>query len=272
MDIFSSTDGPRELFLVEGQLAEDEIVFLEETHGFDTTKGVAGEIATPFRAQSYFSIGDPIVLPLAELLATSDEALPADIRLQLHSYEFWQIQLTCSFQAAPGCRFHDARFSLELQTVPIQLNTTTQGVQQYAIAYDLFPLKIEDECKINVKYTFNPEVKFDFNPVSSSLALPIYERAKEYVVYSSRIEAFDLQGTQPAWSFARTATHEISGPQKLFMIVRKPKGTQVKATFNLAARVQFMIGNIPLDPSPLVIVFRRQNPQSVITDATILLC
>ncbi len=51
MDIFSSTDGPRELFLVEGQLAEDEIVFLEETHGFDTTKGVAGEIATPFRAQ-----------------------------------------------------------------------------------------------------------------------------------------------------------------------------------------------------------------------------
>lgn len=272
MNTFTNTDEPGELFLVEGQLAEDEIVFLEETHGLDTTKSVTGEIATPFRAQSYFSIGNPIVLPLYELLATRGEALPADIRLQLHSYEFWQIQLTCSFQAAPGCRFHDARFSLDLQTVPIQPNNTMQGVQQNAIAYDLFPLKLEDECKINVKYGFNPEIKFDFNPVSSSLALPIYERAKEYIVFNSRVEAFDLQGTRPAWSFTRTANHEISGPQRLFMIVRKPKGTQVKATFNLATRVQFMIGNIPLDPSPLVMVFRRQNSQSVITDATILLC
>ena len=271
-DVFSTNDQP--IFLHgEGQLSEEDVLFLAEESGLGTVKGAAGEISTNLRAKSYFSIGEPIVLPLAQLLTERGEAISADIRLQMQHYDFYQIQLACSFQPAPSCRFHDARFALTLQTVPVDTNGITQLVPGKAIAYDLFPLRIEDEYKVTIKRSFNPEIKFNFDPVTASLALPLYDRTEEYITYTSRIEAFDLQGAQPAWSFTRTVTHEIGGPQKLFMVIRKPKGTQVEATYRLTARVQFMIGTIALDPYPLIMFFRRRDPQSVISDVpTIPLC
>jgi len=252
-----------DLFSIDGQLSEEDALFLEETRGISSVRGASGEIVSRFRAKSYFSIGDPIVLSLTRLITECGHALPADIRLQMPDYEFYQIQLACSFQAAPGCRFHDARFALTLQTVPDDPALPTQTALSRAIAYDLFPLRLEDGRKVTIKRSLNPEIKFNFDSVSSSLTLPLCDRAEDYIIYTSYIEAFDMQGTQPAWQFMRTKSHEIGGPQKLFMILRKPKGTYVKARFSLSASVQFMIGNIALNPLPLVM---RRNPQSVITD------
>ena len=271
MDDFT-VNSPLPLFEGEGQLSEADILFLEETSGIAFDRSIAGEVDIPLRMKSYFSIGDPIANPLAQLLTEQGEAVPADIRLQMQDFEFWQIQLACSFQPASGCRFSDARFALSLQTLSSDTNVIAQTNLGKAIAYDLFPLKFEDECKVSIKKSFNPEIKFNFDPISSSLTLPLYERSEEYVSYTSRVVAFDLQGTQPAWSFTRTASHEIDGPQKLFMIVRKPKGMQVKATFSLTARVQFLIGKIALDPTPLVILFRRRGPQKEIDDTSVILC
>lgn len=254
------------LFYGEGQLAEEDMLFLEETHGIVTERGAAGEISSLFRSKSFISIGDPIVLPFAELMAEQGQAVSASIKLQLPSYDFYQIQLACSFLPAPRCRFHDAHFSLDLQTTPIDPNAS-QSVPGKAIAYDMFPLNLEDERKVSVTWRFHPEFKFTFDSLSSSLVLPLYEQTSEYMTYTSRIVAFDLQGSQPAWDFIRTASHDISGPQTLFLVLRKPKGTQVKATFRLTAHVQFLIGNIALQPYPLTLLFRGDEEQSTITDA-----
>lgn len=266
-DGFAANDQPV-LFYGQGQLPEEDVLFLEETQGIVSERGAVGEISSLFRSKSFVSIGDPIVLSLAELLAERGEAVSAAIKLQMPSYDFYLVQLACSFQPAPSCRFHDARFSLNLQTTPIDPEGS-QAVLAKAIAYDLFPLKLEDERKVSVIWSFHPELKFTFDPIASSLALPLYDRTTEYVTYASRIEAFDLQGTQPAWAFTRTASRDISGPQKLFMMLRKPKGTQVKATFRLTAHIQFLIGSIALDPYPLHILFRGSDAQSTITDAPI---
>lgn len=211
-DMFS-TNGQSMFLQGEGQFSEEDVLFLEEENGLGAVKGAVGEISTVLRSKSYFSIGEPVVLSLTQLLIERGEAISADIRLQMQHYDFYQIQLTCSFQAATGCRFHDARFALTLQTVPLKTNGITQVVPSKAIAIDLFPLRIEDERKVSIKRSLNPEIKFNFDPAAASLTLPLNDRTEEYVTYISRIEAFDLQGTQPAWSFTRTASHEIGGPQ-----------------------------------------------------------
>ena len=52
-----SFDGQPELFQVEGQLAEEDILFLEEASGLSTVRDTTGNISTPFRAKSKFAIG-----------------------------------------------------------------------------------------------------------------------------------------------------------------------------------------------------------------------
>jgi hypothetical protein len=118
----------------------------------------------------------------------------------------------------------------------------------------------------------NSRVAFDFDRVSSSVSLPLCEQSETDVTYTSHVEAFNLGSSQPGWKFMHTPPHEIRGTQKLFMIVRKPKGTQVHVTFELEAFIQFKFGEIA-DFYPLVMRFRHRNSPSTITDKpTIPLC
>jgi hypothetical protein len=273
MEDLHANGDQRALFEVEGQLSEEDALFLEESTGIGSASRSVGEIATPLRARSFVSIGQPIVHDLTKLLAKRADPVPADMQLQTKHHEFYQVQLTCSFQAAAGCRFHDARFALRLETLPGNPSTPAQPSLGDAIAYDLYPQKIADEYKVSIKRAFNPQLTLTSDPSSPSISLPLYEGTEEYIVYKGYIEAFDLQGTQPAWSFTRTSSHEIGGPYKLFLVIRKPKGTQVKASFSLTTHVQFMIGKIALDPLPLVMIFRRsRNNPDIVDNPTVPLC
>jgi hypothetical protein len=262
-------DEQPELFQVEGQLAKKHVLLIEERSGLGGVKQATGQILIPLRAKSEFSIGEPVVLPLAEYFQQSGQTVPADIQLQMQHYEFYQVELACSFQAAQGCRFHDASFALNLEATPTDPNAPPQSASAHAIAFDLFPLLVEDEGKITIKQSLGPEITFGFDHASSRLKLPYSkERSWEHVSYRSRIVAVGLRTSQPNWQFTRTDTREIEGSQRLFMILRKPKGTHVNATFSLTANVQFTIAGLGLDLWPLVMVFRhRSNPNQPLTDA-----
>src|SRR5205807_659418 len=97
MEQFITAYDQSELFEVEGQLAEEDAIFLEETTGIGSVTRSVGEIATPFRAKSYISIGVPIVHPFVKLLAKQGELIPPDIGLQTKQYEFYHAEFTCSF-------------------------------------------------------------------------------------------------------------------------------------------------------------------------------
>ena len=269
MDKRFTLDDQHELFRVEGQLAKKHVLLIEERSGLGGVKQATGGILTPLRDKSGFSIGEPDVFPLAEYFQKSGQTVPANIQLKMPQYEFYQVELACSFEAATGCRFHDASFALNLETIPADPNAPLQAASANAIAHDLFPLLVEDECKIDIKQSLSPEITFGFDHASSSLKLPYNkERSRKYVTYQSRIVAVGLRTSQPKWQFTRTNAHEIEGSQRLFMILRKPKGTHVKATFSLAANVQFTIAGLGLDLWPLVMVFRHwSNPNQPLTDA-----
>jgi hypothetical protein len=246
------------LFEGEGELSPEDEAVLKQLEGEPLR-----DIHT-IRQKNRVSIGVPISLPLTPLLQGCGQDLPADIQLQLQDFEFYQIQFACSFEAGFQYRFHEARFQVTLETRPV---VSGRPDLRGAIAYDLFPLHLEDQRQVSIKRSLNPQIRFRFDPLSGSLAVPLYEHGEEYLRYTARISAFDLQGTQPAWSLARTHSHEIEGSQKLFMIVRKPKGTQVYASFKITASVEYLLGNIVLDPFPLSFLFRRRQSTSTRAEA-----
>jgi hypothetical protein len=262
------------IFDIEGQLAEEDAHFLEELLNVNPALRSSKQIGMPFTTKSHVSIGTPDrPTPLGELFKESGKPLPVDIKRQMKLYEFYRVRLTCSFIAGTGCRFHDARFALDLHTIPANPNPSAQAITDYAIAYDLFPLRVEDEYKVNIKRGITPQFSSTSNPASPAISLFHYEGTEEYITYKGHIEAFDMQGTHPAWSFARTPTHEIAGSYELFLFIRKPKGTLVKATLSLTVHVQFMVGKIALDPLPLVLLFRRGRDNPVLVDTpTVPLC
>ena len=250
-----------ELFEVEGRPSELDALLLAEELGPGSVKGRQGDVMMPFREPSRFSIGDPIVTPLRAAGRISRE-----LRYQLDRYEFHQVQLACSFAAAAACRFTEARFEVALSTAPDDHDAAGE-IRGEAIAYDLFPQLLEDATTVTVTSTFKPEVSFKFDPVSATLSLPSRERVEQQIRYASRVSAFDLQGTRPAWRFLRTRQHEIDGPQRLFMLVRKPRGSRVGATFSLNASVEFVVGGHGFSPVELVMLFRRRSQSGVLTEA-----
>ncbi|MGW7042148.1 hypothetical protein ACWGDT_05400 [Streptomyces avermitilis] len=250
----------RSLFVAEGRISEVDLMLIEEQLGPGAGRGGQGEVALPFREPSYVSIGEPVVTRLEP-----HDGVSAELRHQFDAYEFYQVQLTCSFQAAVGCRFAHARFTAELVT-GAEDGDPDAAVSQ-AIAYDLFPLLLEEARTVTVtSQGWGMDLSFGFEPVEATLTMPSREWSEDRVTYSSRVEAFDLRGTRPAWQFVRTEQREISGPQRLFMLVRKPKGTVVRASFGLRATVQFMLGGQGFAPADLVMLFRSRSRAGELTD------
>ena len=248
MSDFTSNEDMLALAVVEMELPDEKRLELEAQ--FFTLSTGANVSQSPFRAKSSVLIGQPLVLDLETVLSESGQTLSTEMKLQIEHYQFYQVKLSCSFRAAANYRFSSAYFEVSLDTVPAD--------KEKAIAYDLFPRSIEDEHKINRKFSFSPDLKFDLLKPLTSL-LPKYESSNEYLSYVSNIEASGIMTTTPGWSFRRTDAHDIKGIQELFMLVRKPKDTSVKATFNLTGQIELLLMAGPIGPFPLTTTFRNSK-------------
>jgi hypothetical protein len=249
--------GIQELFVAEGQLLPSiqyESYFRGD-EGLESTRPTSkGRSAPPDRTfqgrvgtipttsaqnMNRFSIGLPVVHPLDRLHAAMGTAIAPDIQHLLSDYQFFWVQLACTFQAAEGYRFHNARFQVTFLTEPASGNVSTvlHSISP-AIAYDLYPSRLEDEYSVNSKISITPELKLSCASVEAQVGLPAMERSTSGNAYRSRIEAFGLQDETSGWRFTSTDSHEISGAYRLYLLLRKPVHTQVKAVFQLQASVQ----------------------------------
>jgi hypothetical protein len=263
-EFYAITEQPY-LFQAEAEVAEEAVQHLN----IPAARGAETDIATILRGKSHVSIGDPIALPLNALLIRRHEEVDADIQLQLQEYEFYAVQLACSFTAAEGCRFRDAEFTVELYNPEISAAGSTQ---EGPIAYTLAPLSVEDETKISRKFSFNPNLTFKFGPAQTQVGgiIPGAEQSTDYIIYRNRIEAFGLRWRKAGWKFRRTKQHGISSPQELFMVIRKPTGTRVAAKFGLSARIEAITQLGPIGPLSLNIFFHGKG--SVADEPQKLLC
>jgi hypothetical protein len=233
------------LGVIEGVIDESVRGELEEAM---RSLSVTGTIEGVLGSTNHFSIGTPLVFPV-------DSGQSADQRLippNLAGYEFYRVQLACTFEPAAHYRFHDATFSVSLLSDP---------AEPEAIGYDLYPLQALDERKISAKLGITPELKLDIKPVQTELNAKLLsaERGREYIVYSSRIQGFGLQTANVRWQFNRTDSHEISGSQPLFMVICKAPSTIVRLQFALQAQVELLLEFGPIGPIPLTTTFRRSG-------------
>jgi len=270
------------LFVGEGKISEDDLLELKvelevdyhHPSGRNTNREAFGEAdissATVMNTKNRFMIGDPVPLSLERFLAISGQSNLADIQAAMKDYEFCPRQLICSFVPAPGYRFHDAYFEITLQTLPINATAPPLAVREQAMAYALFPEKSEDQIKHTT--TTGGSLTFTLDGKLSS-SVPFPSKSTEGSANVSYIEAFGSQSTQPGWRFTRTPFREISGEYTLLILVRKPKGTRVQASFSLTAHLQFLYGSTPLKKLlSLVMFFRRRGSSATITDPTVQLC
>jgi hypothetical protein len=244
------------VFAVEGRPSELDVLMLAEELGPGATKGGHADLTLLFRAPSRISIGEPVVAPLAP----GDRRVSA-LRTHFAQYEFFQVELACSFAAAAGCRFSDARFEVALSTEP-----PAETTAQEAIAYELSPLQLEDPQEVTASSS-KPGVAVKFEPASATLTLPSHEEVRKYVGYSSVMAASGLRTSRPVWSFYRTDQREINGSHLLQMLVRKPRGSRVMAELSLRARVQFVFVGHALSPVNLAMVFRHRSATGEIAGA-----
>ncbi|NWJ98852.1 MAG: hypothetical protein HXX20_24180 [Chloroflexi bacterium] len=262
------SDQTNELFEVETEISPENLKKLEAAiRTLSTTKDLKSWLGGKGRIQ----IGDPVVLPAVPLLKKSGEEIPADIQLQLKQYDFYLVQFACSFQAGDNSRFHQANFEIKLITEPQDPASPVAGA---AMAYDLYPEKVEDEIKVSKNFTLGPDfkIKAKLGPVEAEASVvPLkIENKQEYVVYNPKLEAFGRQASDISWQFSRTKSHEIGGAQALSVLVRKPKGSKVKAKLSLTASLELVINLVALPPIPLTTKWRKKG--SAVEDPTIDLC
>jgi hypothetical protein len=263
MKEFFATPTEVEQFQFEVNIPENEIAEVSEILKSRAATGELepeAKLLAPFRATSHIAIGDALVFPLTE----QEMDVSPDIKRQLNDYEFSRAHLVCSFDPAKRCSFSDARFGVSLTAQP------ADAVED-AIAYDLYPREVQDSYEVSRKYSLTPTLEFSFGPFTVSTELP-HEQTEEYIVYNNQITAFGKGTRIPAWHFERTQSHEIKGVQELFMLIRKPKSSQIEATLRLKVTLEVMTKLGPFS-FPLTPLYRDKSVGSAITDKlTIPLC
>lgn len=251
---FYFEESQSELFDVEAQITEDQITQLEEKLGTLSGDDVAGL----FRAKNHFSIGTPVSYPITEKDTTQRE-VPG----HLSGYEFWRVQLACTFSPHPSCYFQDARLEVTLISEP---------ANSLAIAYDLFPIVVEDEKKISKKLSVGADMKIKVTPIEVELGMPLpkLEHGQEWIQYTSRIQAHGLQESKVFWEFTKTENRELKGSQPLFMVVCKPAGSKVKARLQLDTSVVIGLKIGETKSIPLSTTWRKHG--NVVDEPDVELC
>jgi len=241
------------LFEVETSVPEEEFVELDAIN----TRGSSVEIATLLRQKSRLIIKDTDVFPLAKLLTTRGEIVPAEVKLQQKENDFFYLELACEFDPAPGCRFHQAKFEVTLYNP--DLPNDQQDLAPHSQAYDLVPRTVTKEIKFNRKFSFSPELKLEFGPFKAAAGLGKAEPSKDYIVYSTATEAFGFKERISGWSFSRSEYQEIARLHELFMVVRNPKGKSVAAKFTLSGELEAITKAGPFGPFPFSTTFRSKG-------------
>ncbi len=143
------------------------------------------------------------------------------------------LPLICTFAPERGTYFSDALLELQLGT---------PAAVAAAVAEEMFPMEVEQECRVESDFKLSP--KFSFSKVKVE-AGSLGDKRK-FILYEPHITALHLLTSKPAWSFRSTSSKSLNGVKNLFLLVKKQAGSEVKAGINVSGRIQTDLGPIPI--------------------------
>lgn len=194
----------------------------------------AGPTRDGQRLGSRVSFGVPSIHDLAALFADSGKTLPYDFKTQLAQYEFQLVRLVCTLHVAPRS---------EVSWIEIHMALADDGAPPRGIAtadpadpplvYDLYPIAVTDKVQVDHCTKIAPTLKF--KEVQASIgedALTLrYERLEP------KITAFGKGEQASYWRFTPGLEDRVpAGIKEMDLIVRKRRGTKVRATVRIQGR------------------------------------
>jgi hypothetical protein len=192
-----------------------------------------GEIVSLRGKTNRVAVGLPYYENLTSRLQALNEEIPYEIKRLMNDYDFHYIRLTCSFLPDNDCIFEWARFGVDLNATSRSNELTLKP-----IAWDMSPHEVLNEIKCKREISFTPELKFGIVPdiLDAEIGGGVTE-SKEYVVYEPQITSFGLNRSDVVWQFTKTKEMGIWGNKSLLLVVRTPKGSEVKGRFLIGAQI-----------------------------------
>jgi hypothetical protein len=171
------------------------------------------------------SIGQPEVWPLAELYSG---AIPSWLEVKQNEAQFFLVRFACSLRNSGEDKFQitQAKFSVDL---------LPDNQQNRAIAFDLYPLEINQEIKRNCKVSLSPNIKFK----EAQASLGGTDFALEYPELQPTIIATGVGEYKADWEYRKAQGKGVQGSKFMHMIVKVPNNMQlVRTKLNLTARLE----------------------------------
>lgn len=189
------------------------------------SRGVKPVPREALRSMPVVSIGQPETWTLQDFYAPNK--LPRPVRTKLSQADFYLVRLSCSFRPVhEESRVEWARFRAALLPHP------STGAQP--IAFDLYPERLVQDVKRQIKVTLSPSLKFRELETSLGGAEFGFEYTEIFPLVSGAIGAsFD-----PSWDYRAGPGQEVQGTKWMYLLVKAPKGmTSGRALLDLEADV-----------------------------------
>lgn len=174
-----------------------------------TMKGFA-----PTSFKSKITLGEPLTQAIRKDAAEADLDLKQFIEQQSKQWNFFAVQLACTFAANSGEQFEQA-------FIKIALSATGAMSAAPPIAWSMRPFKLTQKIDSPGKVELGAELKF--GPVVSvkpSVSVPVPGKEAVY------LQAYNELQSDPYWRFKAISGQDIEGSQRLHLVVRVPKNIE----------------------------------------------
>jgi hypothetical protein len=118
------------------------------------------------------------------------------------------------------------------------------------VAFDVFPRDVLEQRTFKRSYSVTPSIKFAFLEASAGTT-----SEEQGIRYEPRLSAAGLLTDAPTWTFEAMDRSGLVGSSELFLLAKKPKGTQLDGRFVIGAEVATLRGRVPLR--------RYKNPELI---------
>ena len=196
-------------------------------------RGPQTDIRDDIRDLPVVTIGQPEVWPLSEVYPPDE--MPPTMRVSLEEADFYLARLACSFRP----RRDDA----EIEWARLRVRLIPDEAGQQPIAFDLYPLRVTQEIRRNVKVSLNPTLKF----MELEAGVGGAEFGFEYPELQPLVSAAGAGEAAPSWDYEEARGVRVQGSKWMHLLVKAPKGMPSgQATLDLAADISVRGFRLPV--------------------------
>lgn len=161
-------------------------------------------------------VGRPQIFSLMEIYEIEKIKSPADIQIMSKEYDFYLVELACSFVPQKKSEIINLKFKVDLDLLYVK---SSSKHPERPIAYDMYPVEIFEEIQEKKSIGINPTLKFQ--EVKAGVGSFLRE-----ITFTRLIPIITGAGVlcpSVVWSFDKTENRKLEGVRRMYMVIKTPK-------------------------------------------------